>query len=292
MLRGGEGNDTLSGAGGVDLLDFSDATGSISFTLTQSSVLTSTGSLGGIGTDFYKDMEGVIGSNFGDTLVGSGNNLVGDVIIGGGGKDTMTGNAGADTFVFKAVSESGTGPNSDIITDFKTSGLTSSTCSASTLIQAFLVIRLSRSLVPKMGMQWRTALLGSSRWKHDTPRRREWRYDCRFEILVNGTTPLTAADFILESLAGKGRRSNGQQRSRGCSAGRGEGWRPPKRTTFAYDCFSHDRAGLAVPETITLLPAFRSRSFSKPLSNKAGHGPSVPPLFATTARGRIVQPPG
>ena len=65
-LRGGAGNDSIDGGNGTgDLLDFSDATGAINFTLNQGTNgggNWSTGALSGIGTDGYKNMEGVIGS--------------------------------------------------------------------------------------------------------------------------------------------------------------------------------------------------------------------------------------
>ncbi len=136
-IRGGGGNDTIDGGLGVDILDFSDATAGINFTLSQGTNpadlingLWSTGALPGIGTDSYKNMEGVIGSAFNDTLTGSsladvlrgggGNDsIVGgagnDTITGGAGADTMTGGAGADTFVWLRADASAV----DTITDFE-----------------------------------------------------------------------------------------------------------------------------------------------------------------------------
>jgi VCBS repeat-containing protein len=134
IIRGGAGNDTLDGAGGnADLLDFSDGTGGLTFTLTQSSSATSfnTGAAG-LGTDAYKNFEGVIGTAFADTLAGSAtadqlrggggndaiNGLAGDDrIVGGTGADILTGGADNDTFVFDSA------PNAvDSITDFDASG--------------------------------------------------------------------------------------------------------------------------------------------------------------------------
>ncbi|MDH4570050.1 tandem-95 repeat protein [Pseudomonas sp. BN414] len=99
-LRGGEDNDTLDGGNGIDMLDFSDATGSLTFTLNQGSNpaagtngFWSTGALAGIGTDTYKNMEGVIGSRFDDNLTGSSGN---DILRGGGGSDVLDGGAGSD----------------------------------------------------------------------------------------------------------------------------------------------------------------------------------------------------
>jgi Ca2+-binding RTX toxin-like protein len=88
----------------------------------------STGALaGGLGTDTYSNMEGIIGSSFNDTLTGSSANdvLMGgdgdDVLIGAGGADTLTGGSGANTFKYNAISDSGTtiNVNTDTIVDFK-----------------------------------------------------------------------------------------------------------------------------------------------------------------------------
>jgi Ca2+-binding RTX toxin-like protein len=100
-LRGGAGNDTIDGGLGIDLLDFSDATGAVTFTLNQGTNgggNWSTGAIAGPGTDGYKNMEGIIGSAFGDTLTGSTGD---DVIVGGAGADTLNGNGGSDTFRFR-----------------------------------------------------------------------------------------------------------------------------------------------------------------------------------------------
>ena len=132
IIRGGAGNDAMDAAGGAaDLLDFSDGTAGLTFTLTQGSSLT-TVSAPGLGTDTYKNFEGVIGTGFADTITGSsladelrgggGNDVINglagnDRIIGGLGADTLTGGTGSDTFVFD------TAPNAvDSITDFNASG--------------------------------------------------------------------------------------------------------------------------------------------------------------------------
>lgn len=134
IIRGGKGNDTLDGAAGTgDLLDFSDGTAGLTFTLTQSSSTTSfNASAAGLGTDGYKNFEGVVGTAFGDTITGSASNdqlrggggndaingLAGDDrIVGGAGADILTGGADNDTFVFDSA------PNAvDSVTDFNASG--------------------------------------------------------------------------------------------------------------------------------------------------------------------------
>jgi large repetitive protein len=98
VLRGGAGNDDLNGGDGIDLIDFSDAGGAtgITFTLTQSTANTSFNTPGttGLGNDDYRNIEGVIGTNNGDTLTGSTQN---DVLWGLGGIDTLSGGNGNDT---------------------------------------------------------------------------------------------------------------------------------------------------------------------------------------------------
>jgi len=133
ILRGGAGNDTLDGQGATrdfDLIDFSDGNAGINFTLTQSaSVTTFTASAAsGLGTDNYRNMEGVIGTNFADTLNGSnfadiikgggGNDIINgndgdDFIYGGAGDDGLNGGLGKDTFVYE-----GSGLGTDTITGF------------------------------------------------------------------------------------------------------------------------------------------------------------------------------
>ena len=130
ILRGGAGNDMIDGGAGIDLLDFSDATGALNFTLVQGSTATAVNLAGvGLGTDTYKNMEGVIGSSFNDTLTGSAGNdvlrggagndiLLGgdgnDTLVGGAGADTLTGGAGTDTFGFLRADAASV----DTITDF------------------------------------------------------------------------------------------------------------------------------------------------------------------------------
>jgi len=134
ILRGGGGNDTLDGAGGAgDLLDFSDGTAGLTFTLTQSNSTTSfNASAAGLGTDSYRNFEGVIGTAFADTITGSafndqlrgggGNDVINglagdDRIVGGAGADILTGGTENDTFVFDSA------PNAvDSVTDFDASG--------------------------------------------------------------------------------------------------------------------------------------------------------------------------
>ncbi|WP_156528517.1 type I secretion C-terminal target domain-containing protein, partial [Sinorhizobium glycinis] len=96
-LRGGAGNDTIDGGSGLDLLDLSDATAGVTLTLVQSTGntvanLTSVG----LGTETYRNIEGLIGSDHNDTLTGS---AFADLLDGAGNSDRMTGGTGGDTFV-------------------------------------------------------------------------------------------------------------------------------------------------------------------------------------------------
>ena len=132
IIRGGAGNDTLNGAGGTgDLIDFSDGTAGSRSRWHNSAGTKFNASAAGLGTDSYRNFEGVIGTAFADTLTGSastdqlrgggGNDVISglagdDRIVGGAGADTLTGGADNDTFVFDSA------PNAvDSVTDFDAS---------------------------------------------------------------------------------------------------------------------------------------------------------------------------
>ncbi len=138
ILRGGMGDgDKMDGGDGIDLLDFSDGSTAISFTLQQGTaadgdyhaIADGTGGLGN--GDGYRNMEGVIGTNFDDHITGSSLNdvLMGgagndtlhggvgdDTLIGGAGADTLEGGSGSDSFVFLK----GDAASIDTISDFIT----------------------------------------------------------------------------------------------------------------------------------------------------------------------------
>ena len=103
IIRGGVGsNDSMDGgAGSEDLLDFSDGTLAISFTLAQGGTVGTPNAIangtGGLGNnDTYFNMEGVIGTGLGDTIAGSGSN---DIIRGGAGSDTLNGAGGTGDLI-------------------------------------------------------------------------------------------------------------------------------------------------------------------------------------------------
>ena len=103
-LKGGPGDDTLDGGTGIDFIDLTDATGGVTFTLTQAASETVANlSAVGLGTDNYRNMEGVIGTSFNDTLFGSPGD---DVLNGFGGANRLFGGPGNDLLL-------GTGPGGD-----------------------------------------------------------------------------------------------------------------------------------------------------------------------------------
>ena len=102
-LWGGEGADVLIGGGGFDYARYDYAATAVTARLDLPNL--NTGEAAG---DSYSSIEGLVGSGFGDTLVGdSGNNYIfaqggNDAIYGLGGADNLFGGAGNDTFVFFA----------------------------------------------------------------------------------------------------------------------------------------------------------------------------------------------
>ena len=105
IIRGGVGDDTIDGGTGMDIIDFSDAAAGIDVTLVQSAGNTTVNLVAaGLGTDTYRNIEGIFGTAFADTLHGTALNDYfnggggNDSLIGGGGSDTLIGGAGSDTF--------------------------------------------------------------------------------------------------------------------------------------------------------------------------------------------------
>ncbi len=105
MLGGGPGSNTITGGGGFTILNYGLAdtsNGAVGGALVNLSTGTATNPWGG--TDTLANIQGVRGSKFADTLIGSnaGCFLAGgdgnDSLVGGTGKDTLVGGAGNDTF--------------------------------------------------------------------------------------------------------------------------------------------------------------------------------------------------
>jgi Ca2+-binding RTX toxin-like protein len=110
ILIGNGGNDTLDGGNGIDLMYLGDGTTGVTLTLSQVSGIHSTGDLSaaGLGTDSYQNMEGVIGTPFGDNLTGSSS---ADILIGGAGNDTLNGGDGNDKLIGGADNDTLNGGN-------------------------------------------------------------------------------------------------------------------------------------------------------------------------------------
>jgi Ca2+-binding RTX toxin-like protein len=96
LLQPGPGNDVINGGPGTDTITYADATGAVQVFLSVPGTPTTGNGAPGAGEDDSIDqVENIIGSNFGDYLVGNGAN---NLIIGGPGDDTMDGQAGNDLF--------------------------------------------------------------------------------------------------------------------------------------------------------------------------------------------------
>lgn len=99
-LKGGAGNDALFGGAGTDIGDFSDGTAGVNIDV-STKVLDLTNA--GLGIDTLDGMDGAIGTNFNDTLIGSdgdGEDPDGSVytnyLDGGAGDDSIDGRSGSD----------------------------------------------------------------------------------------------------------------------------------------------------------------------------------------------------
>jgi Ca2+-binding RTX toxin-like protein len=119
QFDGMAGDDTITGNGSTQIV-YVNATAGVSVNL-STGIATGNAS---VGTDTITGgVNNVIGSNFGDTLSGTGgteflNGMGGnDTINGAGGNDVLTGGSGNDTFVFASGSTAGA-----TITDFAGNG--------------------------------------------------------------------------------------------------------------------------------------------------------------------------
>lgn len=96
-LRGGLGADTLDGGLGADELDGGDGIDTVSYANSFERVVVNLGSgaanNGDAQGDEFTSIENLIGSAFGDTLVGDGEV---NILTGGAGDDTLNGGAGND----------------------------------------------------------------------------------------------------------------------------------------------------------------------------------------------------
>ncbi|MFO0292588.1 MAG: beta strand repeat-containing protein, partial [Rhodospirillales bacterium] len=109
-------NDAFTGGGGIDSVDYSEATGPVIVDLSLGEARSAGGSAGsGIGTDRLVGVEGVIGSAFADTLIGGAGN---ELFFDGGGADRISGGAGDDSIFLAADNANDTilgGDGTDIL---------------------------------------------------------------------------------------------------------------------------------------------------------------------------------
>lgn len=111
-LFGLAGNDTLEGGKGADVLDGGSGWDYASYSRSSTGVtvnlLTGVHTGGDAQGDTLTSIEGVIGSNFDDTLTGgNGDDYLrgdngNDMLSGGNGNDQLFGNAGNDTYLYSA----------------------------------------------------------------------------------------------------------------------------------------------------------------------------------------------
>ena len=98
VLEGGPGKDTLTGGGGSDTASYEHSAGGVTVDLTETGAQTGTAATNyDAAEDTLTSIENLRGSAHNDTLTGNGS---ANVLEGGAGKDKLTGGAGADTFVF------------------------------------------------------------------------------------------------------------------------------------------------------------------------------------------------
>jgi serralysin len=129
QLFGEAGNDILKGLAGPDLLDGGTDTDTVNYSGSAARVVarleTGLGTFGDAAGDTYVSIENVVGSSFGDILIGNSlaNQLKGglgnDLFVGGGGADAMDGGDGIDLVDYQT---SALGVNVNLSTGLATGG--------------------------------------------------------------------------------------------------------------------------------------------------------------------------
>uniref|UniRef100_UPI00313E739D Ig-like domain-containing protein n=1 Tax=Citrobacter sp. NCU1 TaxID=2026683 RepID=UPI00313E739D len=106
-------HNTWSATGGVDTIDFAHATTGVTVDLSKTGAQST-----GFNTVTLKNIEGIAGSAFNDTLTGNAGD---NVFEGRGGNDTINlGNSGHDTLLYKLISNaSDGGVGHDVVNGFK-----------------------------------------------------------------------------------------------------------------------------------------------------------------------------
>jgi Ca2+-binding RTX toxin-like protein len=101
-MVGGNGGDLIQGGGGIDTSSYVDSTAGVLIDLANVDAGKVTGRGGAAQGDTLVDISNLVGSDFGDTLIGNAgaNGFSGgagaDVLRGSGGDDVLSGDAGAD----------------------------------------------------------------------------------------------------------------------------------------------------------------------------------------------------
>jgi Ca2+-binding RTX toxin-like protein len=97
-LQGREGDDTIYGGSGNDLLSYTEATSAVSVSLAVGAGdgATPGAAEGGAGSDVIYAIQGVIGSDYNDSLLGNNGS---NTLLGGAGNDTLSGGTSDDTLV-------------------------------------------------------------------------------------------------------------------------------------------------------------------------------------------------
>lgn len=109
LIFGGDGDDTIDGGAQNDTVSYSDRSASVTVNLGTGTAVVSGGE-----TDTLIAIENAIGSDYDDTIVGIASDD--NDLEGGLGDDVLTGDTGADTFVYTSISD-----GDDTITDFDVS---------------------------------------------------------------------------------------------------------------------------------------------------------------------------
>ena len=106
-LEGNAGANALTGGSGIDTVSYANAAAGVTVNLATTSAQNTVGA----GSDTLGGFENLAGSEFNDTLTGTGsaNVLTGlggnDTLNGGAGNDTLIGGAGNDTYVVDVVGD-------------------------------------------------------------------------------------------------------------------------------------------------------------------------------------------
>lgn len=150
-LEGGAGDDQLYGGEGMDLASYSLATKGVKVDLEDASQNTEDAA-----GDMYSSIEGVIGSDFDDTISGTSS---AELIVGGSGKDILVGRGGDDVYIVEddldQIIEAADGGNDTVITSKSASLMSFANCEALYAADGSAAINLS-------GTVGRDKLVGNS----------------------------------------------------------------------------------------------------------------------------------